>query len=144
VNAARPTGPLGQPRGIGFGILIFIVTFGIYGYYWTYMTFEELKNHRGGQGIGGAIALILMFVGGAIAIPFIAGSELGNMYAEDGQEKPVTGLTGLWILLSDRRRDRLVREGSAGLEPLLAQQGRRRRRGGAGTSDLGGSDVRNA
>jgi len=99
VNAARPTGPLGQPRGIGFGILIFIVTFGIYGYYWTYMTFEELKNHRGGQGIGGAIALILMFVGGAIAIPFIAGSELGNMYAEDGQEKPVTGLTGLWILL---------------------------------------------
>ena len=34
-----------------------------------------------------------------IAIPFIAGSEVGNLFAEDGREKPVTGLTGLWILL---------------------------------------------
>jgi Domain of unknown function (DUF4234) len=91
--------PLGQPRGIGFGILMMIVTLGIYSYYWSYKTFEELKNYRNGQGIGGALALILMFVGGGIAIPFIAGSEVGNLFAEDGREKPVTGITGLWILL---------------------------------------------
>jgi hypothetical protein len=91
--------PLGQPRGVGFGILMTIVTIGIYGYYWSYKTFEELKNYRNGQGIGGALGLILMFVGGSIAIPFIAGSEVGNLFAEDGREKPVTGLTGLWILL---------------------------------------------
>jgi len=91
--------PLGQPRGVGFGILMMIVTLGIYGYYWSYQTFEELKNYRNGQGIGGAIALILMFVGGSIAIPFIGGSEIGNLFGEDGREKPVTGLTGLWILL---------------------------------------------
>lgn len=91
--------PLGQPRGVGFGILMMIVTLGIYGYYWSYKTFEELKNYRSGQGIGGALALILMFVGGSIAIPFIGGSEIGNLFAEDGREKPVTGLTGLWILL---------------------------------------------
>jgi hypothetical protein len=99
MSAARPTGPLGNPRGIGFGILMCIITLSIYAYYWTYVTFEEMKNHRGGQGIGGALGLILMFVGGAIAIPFLGGSELGQMYAEDGREKPVTGLTGLWILL---------------------------------------------
>jgi hypothetical protein len=95
----KPSGPLGNQRGIGFGILITIVSLGIYCYWWSYATFEELKNHRNGQGIGGLIALILMFVGGAIAIPFFAGSEVGNLYAEDGQPKPVTGHTGWWILL---------------------------------------------
>jgi hypothetical protein len=99
MNANPPSGPLGSPRGVGFGILIFIVTLGIYGYYWSYVTFEEMKNHRNGQGIGGVLALVLWFVGGSIAVPFIAGSEVGNMYADDGREKPVTGLTGLWILL---------------------------------------------
>jgi hypothetical protein len=28
------TGPLGQPRGIGFGILLFIITLGFYGWYY--------------------------------------------------------------------------------------------------------------
>jgi Domain of unknown function (DUF4234) len=99
MNMQKPSGPLGNKRGIGFGILMTIVTFGIYTYWWSYATLEELKQHRNGQGIGGVIALILMFVGGGIAIPFFAGSEVGNMYAEDGQEKPVTGHTGWWILL---------------------------------------------
>jgi hypothetical protein len=90
---------LGQPRGVGFGILMAIVTLGIYSYYWSFMTFEELKNYRSGRGIGGALSLVLMFVGGAIAIPFIAGSEIGDLFAEDHRDKPVTGLTGLWILL---------------------------------------------
>jgi hypothetical protein len=99
MDIQRPTGPVGQPRGIGFGILLTIVTLGIYTYYWSYKTFEETKQHRGGQGIGGVVALILMLVGGSIAIPFFAGSEVGQMYAEDGREKPVTGKTGFWTLL---------------------------------------------
>src|SRR5215208_1338178 len=99
MNMQSPTGPVGQPRGVGFGILMSIVTLFIYTYYWSYKTFEELKQHRGGQGIGGVLGLILMFVGGSVAIPFFAGSEVGQMYAEDGREKPVTGKTGFWILL---------------------------------------------
>jgi hypothetical protein len=99
MNVQRPSGPLGQPRGIGFGILMTIITFFVYTYYWSYKTFEELKLHRDGRGIGGAIALILMLVGGSIAIPFFAGSEVGQLYDEDGQQKPVTGLTGFWTLL---------------------------------------------
>ena len=98
MNVQRPSGPLGQPRGIGFGILMSIITLFFYTYYWSYKTFEEMKQHRNGQGIGGAIALVLMLVGGSIAIPFFAGSEVGQMYAEDGREKPVTGQTGFWIL----------------------------------------------
>ena len=76
MNMQKPSGPLGNKRGVGFGILMTIVTLGIYCYWWSYATFEELKNHRNGQGIGGLIALILMFVGGSIAIPFFAGSEV--------------------------------------------------------------------
>ena len=71
MNMQKPTGPLGNKRGIGFGILMTIVTLGIYCYWWSYATFEELKSHRNGQGIGGLIALILMFVGGSIAIPLL-------------------------------------------------------------------------
>jgi hypothetical protein len=29
------TGPLGRPRGVGFGILMFIVTLGFYSWYWV-------------------------------------------------------------------------------------------------------------
>jgi len=60
---------------------------------------DHKPGDTNGQGIGGLIALILMFVGGSIAIPFFAGSEVGNLYAEDGKPKPVTGQTGWWILL---------------------------------------------
>ena len=52
------TGPLGQPRGIGFGILIFIITLGIYGLYWVYKTQEEIKHHTG-QGVGGVLGLVI-------------------------------------------------------------------------------------
>ena len=30
-TTSENTGPVGLPRGIGFGILIFIITFGLYG-----------------------------------------------------------------------------------------------------------------
>ena len=30
------TGPLGHPRGIGFAILIFIITIGLYSLYWVF------------------------------------------------------------------------------------------------------------
>ena len=39
------TGPLGNPRGIGFGILMFIVTLGFYSWYWAFKTHEEVKQH---------------------------------------------------------------------------------------------------
>jgi hypothetical protein len=89
------TGPLGQPRGVGFGILLFIVTFGFYGWYWVYKTQEEMKQHTG-EGLGGVLGLVIWILIGAVSA-FVIPSEIGNMHAKDGRSKPVTGWTGLWL-----------------------------------------------
>ena len=41
MSTSSNTGPLGQPRGVGFGILMYIVTFGVYSFYWVYKTQER-------------------------------------------------------------------------------------------------------
>src|SRR5262245_44931211 len=51
-------GPLGQPRGIGFGILLYIVTLNFYSWYWVYKTAEEMKRHTG-DGLGGVLGLVI-------------------------------------------------------------------------------------
>ena len=90
-------GPAGKVRSTGTCILLMIVTLGIYGLYWYFATHEEMKRHSG-QGIGGAIALVLaIFVG--IVMPFLNSNEVGNLYARRGQKPPVTAVTGLWALL---------------------------------------------
>jgi len=89
------TGPLGRPRGIGFGILLFIVTLGFYGWYWIYVTEEEMKQHTG-DGIGGVLGLVIWIVLNPV-MAFVVPSEIGNMYSKDGQEPPVSGWTGFWL-----------------------------------------------
>jgi hypothetical protein len=89
------TGPLGQPRGIGFGILLFIITLGFYSYYWVFKTEEEMKEHTG-EGLGGVLGLVVWIVVGAV-MAFVIPSEIGKMYRKDGQEQPITGWTGLWL-----------------------------------------------
>ncbi len=89
------TGPLGQPRGVGFGILLFIVTFGFYGWYWAYKTQEEMKQHTG-NGLGGVLGLVIWILIGAVSA-FVIPSEIGNMYEKGGRPKPLSGWTGLWL-----------------------------------------------
>jgi hypothetical protein len=89
------TGPLGKPRGIGFAILMFIITIGFYGLYWVYKTQEEMKQHTG-DGLGGVLGLVVWIVVGAVSA-FVIPSEVGKMYAKDGRQPPVTGWTGLWL-----------------------------------------------
>jgi hypothetical protein len=91
------TGPLGQQRGIGFGILMFIITFGIYSIYWVFKTQEEIKEHSG-IGVGGVLGLVIWIVIG-IVTHFLIPSDVGKMYKADGREAPMTGWTGLWPLL---------------------------------------------
>ena len=91
------TGPLGQQRGVGFGILMFIVTIGFYGWYWAYKTHEEIKQHTG-EGLGGGVGLVIWILISFVSI-FVIPSEVGKMYRRDGREPPVTGWTGLWLLL---------------------------------------------
>jgi hypothetical protein len=95
--ATRAEGPIGQPRGVGFVILLSIVTLGIYHLYWVYKNFEELKRHTG-EGIGGVLGLVIAILLG-IVIAFVLPSEVGRMYRDDGRPGPMTGWTGLWLLL---------------------------------------------
>jgi hypothetical protein len=95
VSTSRNTGPLGRPRGIGFGILLFIVTLGFYSWYWVFKTQEETKQHSG-EGVGGVIGLVIWILLSVVSA-FVIPSEVGKMYKKDGQEPPVTGWTGLWL-----------------------------------------------
>ena len=89
------TGPLGQPRGIGFGIVMFIVTLGFYSWYWVYKTEEEMGQHTG-EGLGGVLGLVVWIIIHPV-MAFVIPSEVGKMYAKDGQQPPMSGWTGLWL-----------------------------------------------
>jgi Domain of unknown function (DUF4234) len=95
MNTSSNTGPLGQPRGVGFGILMYIVTFGVYSFYWVYKTQEEMKQHTG-EGLGGVLGLVIWLVINPVTA-FVIPSEIGKMYMKDRQEPPMTGWTGLWL-----------------------------------------------
>ena len=95
MNTPGSTGLLGRPRGVGFGILIFIVTLGFYSWYWVYKTEEEMKLHTG-EGLGGVLALVIWIVLHPV-MAFVIPSEIGKMYKKDGQEPPMSGWTGLWL-----------------------------------------------
>ncbi len=94
--AAASTSPVGKPRKVLIIILLSIVTFGIYGLVWIYKTFEEMKQHSG-KGVGGWVGLIIYLVIGVVT-PYLMSSEVGKLYAQDGQEAPVNGYTGLWYI----------------------------------------------
>jgi hypothetical protein len=95
--AAQAQGPLGQPRGVAFAIVLSIVTLGIYHLYWIFKNFDEMHRHTG-KGIGGVLALVIAIVIGPV-IWFVMPSEVGRMYRDDGGPGPMTGWTGLWLLL---------------------------------------------
>ncbi len=91
----QPAGPVGQVRSTGLQILLFVVTFGIWGLVYYFQTHEEMKRHTG-EGIGGLLALLLsIFVG--IASPFLLSHEVGALYERRGRRRPVSALTGLWF-----------------------------------------------
>jgi hypothetical protein len=92
---ARPAGPIGQVRSTGVQILLFFVTFGIWSFVYYYQTHEEMKRHSG-EGLGGVLALVLSFFVGIVS-PYLLSHEVGGLYERRGQQKPVSGLTGLWV-----------------------------------------------
>jgi uncharacterized protein DUF4234 len=96
-SAMSPVGPPGKVRSPVAVIIFSIITLGIYTLYWYYVVFEDLKQ-RTGQGVGGVVGLILGLCLSIVNI-FLLPAEIGNMYAGEGLEKPVSGLTGFWVLI---------------------------------------------
>lgn len=90
-------GPAGKIRNPIAVFIFSFITLGIYHLYWTYQVFRELKEHTG-QGVGGPIGLVIGLVISVVNL-FLLPSEIGNMYAAEGQPKPVSGIIGLWNLL---------------------------------------------
>jgi hypothetical protein len=95
--AAAVRGPVGKVRSPLAVILLSIVTVGIYGLYWFYKTFQELKDHTK-KGVGGGVGLILAIFLGVVDW-FLLPHEVGRTYENEGQQAPVRALTGLWNLL---------------------------------------------
>jgi hypothetical protein len=91
------TRPIGVHRSVGTVIVLTIVTIGIYGLIWQYKSFKEMKEFSG-AGIGGVGGLLLAIFIGIVNV-FLLPSEVGNLYAAGGQPKPISGLTGFWVLI---------------------------------------------
>lgn len=89
---------VGKVRPTLLGIVLFLVTFGIYGVVWWYLVHEDMKRHSG-QGLGGGLALVLAFVTVYASVPvapFFTSDEVGKLYERVGRPAPVSALTGLW------------------------------------------------
>jgi hypothetical protein len=94
----RPLGPVRKVRSTWAVIGLSIITFGIYGLYYYFATHEEMKQHSG-EGLGGAIGLVLAIFTGGLVTAFALPNEVGNLYARQGRSRPVSATTGLWVVL---------------------------------------------
>lgn len=91
--------PLGKVRSPWAVIGLSIVTLGIYGLYWHYAVYQEMKDHSG-EGIGGVLGLVIAILPVVnLANLFIMPGEVAGLYRRAGRPAPVSALTGLWILL---------------------------------------------
>jgi len=74
---------------------MFIVTLHFYSWYWVFKTQEEIKQHTG-DGLGGVLGLVIWILLNPVEA-FVIPSEVGKMYEKDGQQRPMSGWTGLWL-----------------------------------------------
>lgn len=97
---AAPTRPVGKVRDSTVVVLLSFFTFGFYSMYYHYSLFDELHRWRG-QGWSGGTYLLFLFICGLplIAMPWLLPSYVGAMFVEDGQQAPVSGMTGCWIFI---------------------------------------------
>ena len=94
----QPSGPVGTVRSTWAVIGLSIITLGIYSLFYYFATYEEMKKHSG-EGVGGALGLVIAIFTGALVTPFLLSHEVGNLYVRQGRPRPVSATTGLWVLL---------------------------------------------
>lgn len=88
-------GEPGQVRTTALQMLLFTVTFGIWGYVYAFQTHDEMRRHTG-HGLGGVLALLVAVFFWAVS-PFLLSHEVGRLYERRGLRSPVSALTGLWF-----------------------------------------------
>jgi Domain of unknown function (DUF4234) len=94
---ASPPDTVGKLRSPLVVLLLSIVTLSIYALYWQYAMFKEMK-HYSRRGMGGGLGLVFALLLSIVNV-FMMPAEVGELYASESQPKPVSGLTGFWILL---------------------------------------------
>ena len=94
----RPPDSIGGAfYSIGLTILLMIVTLGIWGFFWTYRTSEDLKRYNG-DGLGGVLGVVLYFIV-HVVLMFTIPNEIDAMYKRAGRASPISAIWGLWFLL---------------------------------------------
>ncbi len=94
----HPMGPVGKIRSTWAVIGLNVITLGIYSLYYYFATHEEMKQHSG-EGVGGALGLVIGIFTFGLVTPFLLPNEIGNLYARQSRPRPVSATTGLWVLL---------------------------------------------
>jgi hypothetical protein len=94
---AANSGAVGQQRKPLTVILLTLVTCGIYGLWWYFRNFDDMKDYSG-EGVGGLLGLLLAIFCGIVAV-FLLPAEIGNLYERDGKDKPISALTAFWNLI---------------------------------------------
>ena len=117
---ASNSGPLGQPRGIGFAILMAIITLGIYTLYWVFKTQDEVKNHSG-QGVGGVLGPVIYIVVGIVTW-FLVPSEVGKDVPTGRTAGFLLGVDRPLAPPADNRSVRLVHQDPGRPQPVLGVQ----------------------
>jgi hypothetical protein len=92
-----PASISGPFYSIGLTILLMIVTLGIWGFFWTYRTNEDLKRYNG-DGLGGVLGVVIYLLLSPVLM-FTIPNEVKQSYERDGRQSPVSALWGLWFLL---------------------------------------------
>ena len=94
--------PPGHVRTVGLVILFWILSLGLYGLYWWWVTLDEVKRWRSGQGWSGAM-ILLAFIPvvnlAILALPFLLPSYVADLYRREGRASPVSPLLGFIVLV---------------------------------------------
>ena len=95
--AIAPKGPLGTVRPLLKLWLLSAITLGIYGLYALYKSYDEMNRYNG-LGANGSSGLLVALFAGLVNMWYFP-SQIGVLYASEGERSPVSVLTGFWFYL---------------------------------------------